>query len=160
MQTIPLSLNLGAGFTGVAIGYRVLNMDRSLYSSWAALTESSTIPGAFFASGGVDCPDEGAYLIVGTALVDMWELTVEPTNVGPQGLRGVQGPAGNVGAQGSQGSAGPQGSGGPAGNQGPQGPQGVQGAAGGTGWAGAQGPAGATGAQGPQGVRGYQGASG
>ena len=78
-QIVPLVATLGPLNTGLTIGYRVLNLDRTTYSVFTVTGVSeSTVLGTYFASGGVTVPTAGAYVVVGTSGTDMAELPVGP----------------------------------------------------------------------------------
>src|SRR3990167_8295433 len=55
MSTIPASCALGAGKTGLAIGYRVLNItrDETVVFTVAGVVETA-VPGTYAADGGID----------------------------------------------------------------------------------------------------------
>jgi len=78
-QTLPLTMILGATHTGKAIGYRVLNLNRTVYSAFTTtgVGESATIPGTYYVSGGISAPDAGGHIVVGTAIEDLREQTIE-----------------------------------------------------------------------------------
>lgn len=77
-QTLPLTIALGAAYTGQAIGYRVLNLDRTVYSAFSTTNVAETaIAGTYAVSGGILVPDAGGYVIVGTALVDYAEAAAD-----------------------------------------------------------------------------------
>jgi hypothetical protein len=79
MQKVPAGAQLGRTKTGQAIGYRVLNLDRSPFRIFTRDGVSETaIPGHYTALGGVSAPDLGGYVIWGTEAQDMAEATIEP----------------------------------------------------------------------------------
>ena len=78
-QTIPLTIALGAAYTGQAIGYRVLNLDRTSYSAFSVVNVAETaIAGTYAVSGGIVAPNAGGYVIAGTAVLDLAEASIEP----------------------------------------------------------------------------------
>ena len=81
-QTIPATAILGPGMTGLTIGYRILDIDRVVYSAFTTtnVAETSTA-GTYSAAGGVVAPLAGGYIVWGTALVDYAEATVESAAV-------------------------------------------------------------------------------
>ena len=87
-QTLPLTMILGAAHTGKAIGYRVLNLDRTVYSAFTTtgVGESATIPGTYYVSGGISAPDAGGHIIVGTVAEDLREQTIENASAAGTGL--------------------------------------------------------------------------
>lgn len=78
-QTIPGVFVLGASKTGLAIGYRVLNLDRTTYSAFSTSGVSeSAIAGTYYKADGIVAPDAGGYIVVGTSGTDMAEDEIEP----------------------------------------------------------------------------------
>jgi hypothetical protein len=79
-QTVPATAVLGAGKTGLSIGYRVLNLDGTEYSAWttAGVAETS-VAGTYRAS--VVVPDTGGYIVWGESGTDYAEATVESAAV-------------------------------------------------------------------------------
>jgi hypothetical protein len=78
-QTLPLTIVLGSAYTGLAIGYRVLNLDRTVYSAFTTTAVAETdVVGTYAVSGGVVAPNAGGYVIAGTALLDYAETVIEP----------------------------------------------------------------------------------
>lgn len=77
-QTLPLTIVLGPAYTGQAIGYRVLNLNRTSYSAFTMTNVAETaVSGTYAVSGGIAAPDAGGYVIAGTAGVDYAETTIE-----------------------------------------------------------------------------------
>ena len=77
-QTIPAIAVLGPGKTGLAIGYRVLNLDTTTYSAFTTTGVAETaVLGTYHAASGITVPDAGAYVIFGTAATDYAETTVD-----------------------------------------------------------------------------------
>lgn len=77
-QTVPLVMILGAAHTGETIGYRVLNLDRTEYSAFSTVNVAeSAVAGTYYVSTGIAAPDAGGYVVVGTALADYGESTIE-----------------------------------------------------------------------------------
>lgn len=64
-QTVPLSIVLGPQHTGLAIGYRVLDIDRVEYSAFTTdgVVETN-VAGTYAVAGGVVVPIEGGYIEV------------------------------------------------------------------------------------------------
>lgn len=80
-QTVPATAQLGPGKTGLAIGYRVLDIARVQYSAFTTTNVAETgTAGTYSVAGGVVCPNAGGYIVWGTALVDYAEATVESTS--------------------------------------------------------------------------------
>lgn len=78
-QTVPGTFILGASKTGLAIGYRVLNLDRTTYSAFSTTGVSeSAIAGTYYKADGVIAPDAGGYIVVGTSGTDMAEDEIKP----------------------------------------------------------------------------------
>lgn len=78
-QTLPLTMELGSAYTGLAIGYRVLNLDRTVYSAFTTTSVAETaVAGTYAVSGGIVAPNAGGYVIVGTAATDYRETVIEP----------------------------------------------------------------------------------
>ena len=78
-QTVPGTFILGASKTGLAIGYRVLNLDRTTYSAFSISGVSeSAIAGTYYKASGVVAPDNGGYIVVGTSGTDMAESEISP----------------------------------------------------------------------------------
>lgn len=78
-QTIARSAALGPAYTGQAIGYRVLNLDRTVYSAFTtAGVAEAAVPGTYSVSGGIVAPDAGGYVVWGTATTDVIWGTIEP----------------------------------------------------------------------------------
>lgn len=90
-QTLPLTMILGATHTGKAIGYRVLNLDRTVYSAFATtgVGESATITGTYYVSGGIVAPLAGGHIVVGTVAEDLCEQTIESASANVTYLSGV-----------------------------------------------------------------------
>lgn len=79
-QTVPLVAQLGAGSTGLAIGYTVLNLDRTVYAAFSTTgVGESDVPGTYYVRGGVAVPDAGGYIVVGESGTDLVEVSVDPT---------------------------------------------------------------------------------
>ena len=76
-QTAPLTAVLGASNTGLTIGYRVLNLDRTVYSAFSATGVAETnVAGTYAVTGGIAAPDAGGYVIVGTVATDYAEAGI------------------------------------------------------------------------------------
>ena len=81
-QTVPATAQLGPGKTGLAIGYRVLNLDGTTYAAFSTTGVAETsVAGTYRKTGGVVCPDAGAYIVWGVSGTDYAEATVESTAV-------------------------------------------------------------------------------
>lgn len=79
-QRVPADARLGRTNAGKPIGYKVLNLDRSLFSGWTEARETS-IPGHYTALGGVAAPDAGGYIVWGIESEDIAESSIEPVSV-------------------------------------------------------------------------------
>jgi len=79
-QTVMLSASLGVARSGQAIGYRVLNPNRTQYSAFTTtgVVENPAGSGDFHVSGGVVVPDAGGYIVVGISGTDYKEAAVDP----------------------------------------------------------------------------------
>lgn len=78
-QIVPATAVLGAGQTGLTIGYRVLDIDRVEYSAFSTTGVAETnILGTYSKTGGVVAPNAGGYIIWGTSGVDLAEDEINP----------------------------------------------------------------------------------
>lgn len=79
-QTVPATAQLGPGKTGLAIGYRVLNLNRTTYSAFTTtnVAEAPASSGTYNVSGGIIAPDAGGYVIFGISGTDYAEGTIDP----------------------------------------------------------------------------------
>lgn len=78
-QTVPAAFVLGSSKTGLTIGYRVLNADRTTYSAFTTTGVSETgVSGTYAVSGGVVVPDAGGYIVAGESGTDYAEAPVDP----------------------------------------------------------------------------------
>lgn len=78
-QTIPGTFILGPSKTGLAIGYRVLNLDRTTYSAFSTSGVSeSAIAGTYYKASGIVAPDAGGYVVVGVSGTDYAEGEILP----------------------------------------------------------------------------------
>lgn len=78
-QTIPATAVLGPGLTGLAIGYRVLNLDRTEYSAFATTDVVETgVAGTYTVEGGVLVPSAGGHIVWGVDGTDYAEATLDP----------------------------------------------------------------------------------
>ncbi len=85
-QIIPLTAVLGSTNTGLTIGYRVLNVIRTVYSAFTTTNVAETaIAGTYAVTGGITVPTAGCYVIVGTAVVDKAEMAVDGTDTDTAG---------------------------------------------------------------------------
>jgi hypothetical protein len=66
-------------YTGLALGYRVLTLGRTVYSAFtvAGVVETSVL-GTYSVIGGVAAPFAGGYIVWGTAGTDYAEWTIDP----------------------------------------------------------------------------------
>jgi hypothetical protein len=77
-QTVSAIAVLGPGLTGLALGYRVLNLDATVYSAFTVVDVAETaVLGTYRVENGVIVPDAGGYIVFGTALVDYAEAPVD-----------------------------------------------------------------------------------
>ena len=78
-QTVPLTVRLGAANTGLALGYRILNLDRTVYSAFTITgVVESTIAGTYSVDDGAVAPDAGGYVVWGTSGSDRLEGNIDP----------------------------------------------------------------------------------
>lgn len=78
-QTVAAIAELGPAYTGLAIGYRVLNLDGTTYSAFSTSGVSETgIAGTYAKSGGAVFPDAGGRIVWGVSGTDYAEDTVDP----------------------------------------------------------------------------------
>jgi hypothetical protein len=78
LQTVTANAVLGPGLTGLAIGLRVLNTDRSLYSAFSTTdVVETTTPGTYSKTSGVVTPAAGGYIVWGVAGTDYAEVAVD-----------------------------------------------------------------------------------
>ncbi len=78
-QTVPAAADLGPAYTGLAIGYRVLNLDETEYSAFSTTGVAETsIVGFYRKDNGVSAPDAGGYIIWGVSGTDYAEATIAP----------------------------------------------------------------------------------
>ena len=77
-QTVPATAQLGPGKTGLAIGYRVLDIDRVEYSAFTTTNVAETgTAGTYSVAGGVVAPNAGGYIVWGVSGTDYVEATVD-----------------------------------------------------------------------------------
>lgn len=87
----PLTVRLGPAYEGQPIGYRILNLDRTLYAAFTTVDFDETIPGTFSdTGGGVEFPDAGGYIIVGPAGTDVLEIPFDPSAGGSGSIGGIE----------------------------------------------------------------------
>lgn len=88
-QTTPATAVLGPGKTGLTIGYRVLNLDGTVYSAFSTtgVAETSTA-GTYRVAGGVVAPLAGGYIVWGVVGTDYAEATVESASANVTYLAG------------------------------------------------------------------------
>lgn len=78
-QTVAAIAELGPAYTGLTIGYRVLNLDGSTYSAFSTTGVAETgIAGTYAKSGGAVFPDAGGRIVWGVSGTDYAEDTVDP----------------------------------------------------------------------------------
>ena len=78
-QTVPLTVRLGAANTGLALGYRILNLDRTVYSAFTVTgVVESTVLGTYSVDDGAVAPDAGGYVVWGTSGSDRLEGNIDP----------------------------------------------------------------------------------
>lgn len=96
-QTCPATAVLGPGKTGLAIGLRVLDIDRVQYSAFSTtgVAETSTL-GTYSKAGGAVVPDAGGYIVWGVVGTDYAEATVDSTSVNVTYLAGLSVPVDNL----------------------------------------------------------------
>lgn len=81
-QAVPATCVLGPGKTGLTIGLRVLNADRTVYAAFSTTGVSETgVAGTYSKAGLVTVPAAGGHIVWGTALVDLVETTVDAAAV-------------------------------------------------------------------------------
>ena len=81
MQTQPASAQLGRTAEGKSIGYRVLTVGRAEYRPFT--TDGVTLTGTpyhYAVVGGIEAPDNGGFVIWGTADQDMAEAPIPATH--------------------------------------------------------------------------------
>jgi hypothetical protein len=77
-QVVSAIAVLGPGKTGLVIGYRVLNLDGTVYSAFTIVGVSETsVLGTYRVASGVSVPDAGGYIVFGTAVTDYAEAGVD-----------------------------------------------------------------------------------
>ena len=73
---VPAECQLGATRTGLDIGYRILNLDRTEYSAFTTANVIETaISGTYRVINGASVPTDGFYIVFGTLSVDIVETT-------------------------------------------------------------------------------------
>lgn len=78
-QTVAAIAELGPVYTGLAIGYRVLNLDGTTYSAFSTSGVAETgIAGTYAKSGGAVFPDAGGRIVWGVSGTDYAEDAVDP----------------------------------------------------------------------------------
>lgn len=78
-QTIPASCELGPAYAAQAIGFRILNLDRTTYSAFSTTGVAETaVAGTYAKSGGATAPDAGGYIVWGTSGTDIIEDDILP----------------------------------------------------------------------------------
>jgi len=78
-QTTAAAADLGIIHTAKAIGYRVLNLDETLYSAFSTTGVAETnVIGFYRKDDGVVAPDAGGYIVWGVSGTDYAEDTIPP----------------------------------------------------------------------------------
>jgi hypothetical protein len=78
-QTIPALAALGASKTGLTIGYRILNLNRTTATAFTTTNVAeSAVDGTYYVSGGISAPDAGGYIVWGESGTDYAEAPIEP----------------------------------------------------------------------------------
>lgn len=96
-QTVPLTITLGASYTGLLIGYSVLDIDRVEYSAFTTTNVAeSSVAGTYYVAGGVVVPDAGGYIVVSETdgevvptITDLIDVAVDATAVNVTYLAGT-----------------------------------------------------------------------
>lgn len=79
-QTVPLTAKLGPSRTGLAIGYRVLNLDGTTHVAFTTtgVSESPASSGTYSVANGISAPDAGGYVVIGVSGADYDRGVIEP----------------------------------------------------------------------------------
>lgn len=78
-QTVPAGVELGPAYTGLAVGYRVLTLARSVFSAFSTGgVVESTVLGTYVKVNGVIAPDAGGYIVWGISGTDYAEADILP----------------------------------------------------------------------------------
>jgi len=78
-QTTAAAADLGPLHTAKAIGFRVLNLDETLYSAFSTTGVAETaIAGFYRKDDGAAAPDAGGYIVWGVSGTDYAEDTISP----------------------------------------------------------------------------------
>lgn len=80
---IPARVQLPARYAGQPLGYRVLNLNLSLFSAFTSVNVAEIHPSFYVVSEGVNAPDAGGYLIWGVKGQDLMTATIQPSVVKP-----------------------------------------------------------------------------
>ena len=79
-RTIPMTVSLGASKTGLAIGYRILNLDGTTFNAFttSGVSEDTTILGTYSVANGVTVPEAGCTMVFGTSGTDIFRFPIAP----------------------------------------------------------------------------------
>lgn len=77
-QIVPAAAQLRRRWAGQAIGYEVRNLDRTLFRIWSLDQVQEPTPAYFVATGGVEAPDSGGYIVWGLVDQSVVEAAIEP----------------------------------------------------------------------------------
>lgn len=78
IQTIPAQVRLRKIYWGLALGYRVLRLDRTEFSPFTPQGVIEVAPGVYSVVGGIMAPSEGGALIWGEVDRDLLEWPIDP----------------------------------------------------------------------------------
>ena len=79
-RSLALGVALGPSRTGLAIGYRLLNLNGTTQAAFTTtnVVESGGVPGVYLVTAPVSVADAGARVIWGVSGTDYWEYTIDP----------------------------------------------------------------------------------
>lgn len=80
-QIIPAHAQLGRRNAKLKLGYRILNLDSSLFRAWTTTGVQETAPGDYVVAGGVEAPSVGGYIIWGEKNRDIVSAEIVPAQV-------------------------------------------------------------------------------
>lgn len=80
-QIIPAHAQLGRRNAKLKLGYRILNLDSSLFRAWTTVGVQETAPGDYVVAGGVEAPSVGGYIIWGEKNRDIVSAEIVPAQV-------------------------------------------------------------------------------
>lgn len=75
---VPARAQLPISYRGSRLGYRILNLDLSVFSSFTTKRVEETQPGMWVVNGGVEAPDAGGYIVWGLKGKDIVGATIQP----------------------------------------------------------------------------------